>query len=136
MTKGFFKAVPLCEGPYPLFYTDFYNSNIIIDSKYNMLSIIDQKNAIIAPWEIVEFAKNLSIMPPVMDGSFYYENEVICQIMTEQRNYVELVRKAEEVRQFDGNLSIILGGSDVQNLAHAIWLYKDDWVLYQSLGGI
>jgi hypothetical protein len=73
----------------------------------------------------MEFAKDLSIMPPAMDRSFYYENEATRQIIAKRRNYVKLVRKAEEAWQFNSNLSITLGDSDIQNLAHAIWLYKD-----------
>jgi len=37
-----------------------YRGNIIIDSKHNVLSVIDWENAIAAPWEIVEFAKDIS----------------------------------------------------------------------------
>jgi hypothetical protein len=33
------------------------------------------------------------------------ENEAKCQRLAERRNYVELVRKAEEARQLDDNLS-------------------------------
>ncbi|KAH9212833.1 hypothetical protein DL95DRAFT_463659 [Leptodontidium sp. 2 PMI_412] len=123
--KDFSKQFRFRKGPYPLFHTDFYNSNIIIDSEHNVLSVIDWENAIVAPWEIVEFAKDISIVPPAIDGSFYCENEATRQMIAERRNYVELVRKAEKARQFDGNLSTTLGDSNVQNLAHAIWLYED-----------
>jgi hypothetical protein len=40
-----------------------YCSNIIIDTDYNVLSVIDWENALVGPWELVEFNKQLSICP-------------------------------------------------------------------------
>lgn len=48
--KDFSKRFLFREGPIPLFHTDFYSSNIIIDSEHNLLSVIDWENAIVAPW--------------------------------------------------------------------------------------
>jgi hypothetical protein len=120
--QEFSKQFRFRKGPYPLFHTDLYNSNVIVDSEHNVLSVIDWENAIVAPWEAVEIFKNLSIVPAVMDGPFYRKNEAA---LAERENYVELVKKAEQARQLDNNLSATLGDWDVQNLTHAIWLYED-----------
>lgn len=61
-----------------------------------------------------------------MDGPFYNEDEETRQRAADRRNYVQLVRKAERERELDSNLSTTLEDWDVQNLAHAIWLYEED----------
>jgi hypothetical protein len=122
------------KGPFPLFHTDLYKSNVLVDSKYQVLSIIDWENAIVAPWELVEFIKDLSIVPPVMDGSLYHEEESDREILTERREYIEAVRKMEKMRQLDNKLSTTLSDWSTQNLAHAIWLYLEGRIgLYTSI---
>ncbi|KAK4123639.1 hypothetical protein N657DRAFT_680810 [Parathielavia appendiculata] len=59
------------NGPPPLIYTDLYSSNVIIDTDYNVLSVIDWENAFVGPWELVEFNKMLSMVPPEMDGPLF-----------------------------------------------------------------
>lgn len=113
------------EGPFPLFHTDLYTSNMIIDEQYNLLAVIDWEDALVVPWEMVEFAKELSIVPPVMDGSLYRETEAKRQQRAERKEYVELARQAETTRGLDDRLSAILADSDVQNFAHAVWLFQD-----------
>ncbi|KAF2182611.1 hypothetical protein K469DRAFT_669624 [Zopfia rhizophila CBS 207.26] len=122
---NFTKRYCFQEGPFPLFHTDLYKSNILIDSEYGVLSVIDWENAIVAPWEIVEFIKDLCIVPPVMNGPLYHEDDADRQVLAERGRYIEMVRKAEKARQLDSKLSTVLGNWSAQNLAHAIWLYLD-----------
>ncbi|KAF2019623.1 hypothetical protein BU24DRAFT_431357 [Aaosphaeria arxii CBS 175.79] len=112
------------QGPFPLFHTDIYKSNIIIDSEYNLLSVIDWENAIAVPWELVEFIKDLCIVPPAMDGPLYHEEESDRQAIADRKVYVKMVRKVEEEMRLDNRLSSVLGNEDMQNLANAIWLYQ------------
>jgi hypothetical protein len=113
------------EGPFPVFHTDLYKSNVLVDSEYQILSIIDWENAIVAPWELVEFIKDLSVVPPVMDGPLYHEEESDREILTARREYIEAVQKMEKARQLDNKLSTTLSNWCTQNLAHAIWLYHE-----------
>jgi hypothetical protein len=87
--------------------------------------VIDWENAIVAPWEMVEFIKDLSIVPPVMDGPLYREEESDREMFAERRSYIEVVKKLEKARQLNNKLSMVLSDWKTQNLAHAIWLYLD-----------
>jgi hypothetical protein len=71
--------------------------------------VIDWENAIVAPWEMVEFIKDLSIVPPVMDGPLYREEESDREIVAERGRYIEFVQKMEKARQLDSKLSTTLG---------------------------
>lgn len=140
--KEFAHKVHFREGPFPLFHTDFYKSNMIIDDQHNIISVIDWEDAIVAPWEMVEFTKELLIVPSAMDGPLYYEDDESRQRLAERDEYVKMVREAEAARELDSCLSTVLGDSDVQNLAHAMWLYKGgrigfyDRVLDQMSGSL
>lgn len=50
------------SGPFPIFHTDLYTSNILVDSEYCIQGVIDWEDAIVAPWEVVEFIKDLTIV--------------------------------------------------------------------------
>ena len=121
------------EGPFPLFHTDFYTSNMIIDEQFNLLAVIDWEDAIIAPWELVEFAKELSIVPPAMDGPLYRDTEAKRQLNAERGEYIEIARKVEMRRGLDNRLSSTLANSAVQNFAHAMWLYEDGRIGFYDL---
>ena len=77
------------------------------------------------PWEMVEFAKDLSIVPPAMDGPLYYEDEATRRQLVERGEYIGLARQAETSRGLDDRLSATLADSALQHFAHATWLYKD-----------
>ena len=123
--RAFTEHYSFQENPFLLFYTNLYKSNIIIDFKYTILSVIDQENAIVASWELVEFIKDLLIVPPVTNGPLQYEDEADRQQLVERASYVEIVRKMEDARELDRKLSTALADWNTQNLAHAIWLYLD-----------
>uniref|UniRef100_A0A0B7K1Q4 Aminoglycoside phosphotransferase domain-containing protein n=1 Tax=Bionectria ochroleuca TaxID=29856 RepID=A0A0B7K1Q4_BIOOC len=121
--KGLAKHFHFREGPFPLFHTDFCTSNMIIDPQHNVLSVIDWEDAYVAPWEMVEFTKELSIVPPAMDGPMYRENEQTRQRALERSQYIKLAREAEVARGLDNRLSMTLEDSSGQDFAHALWLY-------------
>ncbi|KAK0629248.1 hypothetical protein B0T17DRAFT_181882 [Bombardia bombarda] len=85
--------------------------------------LTDNKDAIVGPWEVVEFVKLLSNVPPVMDGSAYRETEEVVSKNIGRRKYIETIRGLEEERGLDGKLSGALADEEMQNLARAFWLY-------------
>jgi hypothetical protein len=113
------------EGPFPLIHTDLYKSNVIIDGEYNVLSVIDWEGAFVGPWELVEFNKELLVVPASMDGPLFKRNEQWIEMESAQAEYVKLVQRAEEKRGLDTQLSTVLADAPVQAFAHAFWLYDD-----------
>ncbi|EFY84768.1 hypothetical protein J3459_016577 [Metarhizium acridum] len=121
--KELAKEYSFRTGPFPLFHTDLYRSNIVLASQYY---VIDWEDSCILPWEMVEFAKDLGRLPPALDGPLYQEDETDRKRLAERENYIKLVKTAEASRGLDDHLSATLGNSAVQNLAHAMWLYQID----------
>jgi hypothetical protein len=111
------------KGPFPLFHTDLLKSNVLIDSEYNIQAVIDWEGAVVVPWELVEFIKELTILPPLMSGPFHEDDEEWRENLEDRRKYVEVVREIEKVRRVDGKLSTTLSDWNTQNLASTIWLY-------------
>lgn len=120
------------SGPYPLIHSDLYSSNVLVDSKCRVKGVIDWENAIVGPWEVVEFFKDLSIVPPVMDGPFYREQQSDQEKIAERKRYVQAVKERERARQLDSRLSETLDNWNTQNLAHAIWLYLEGRIGFYS----
>lgn len=120
------------SGPFPLLHTDFYKSNVLIDSEYRIQGVIDWDNAMVGPWEMVEFPKDLCIVPPVLDGLLYRESEESRAVLADRDRYVEVVKALEEAKQVDGELSSILGDERVQSLAQGVWLYLDGRIGFYS----
>jgi hypothetical protein len=116
---------PFRDGPFPLIHTDLYNSNVIIDTEYNVLSVIDWGNASVGPWELVEFTKQLSIIPPAMDGPLFQETEHDKVMNVARAEYVKLVQMAEKKRHLDTKLSSVLCDEHLQGFAHAFWLFGE-----------
>ena len=116
-------------GPYPLVHSDLYNSNVLVDSECRVKGVIDWENAIVGPWEMVEFIKELSTVPPVMDEPFYNEKN---EIIAERKMYIQAIKDAERVKQLDSRLSETLDDENIQNLAQAIWLYPDGRIGFYS----
>jgi hypothetical protein len=120
------------SGPYPLIHSDLYNSNVLVDSKCRIKGVIDWENAFVGPWEMVEFIKDLSIIPPLMDGPFYRKKQSDQEIIAERKRYIQAIKEGERVKQLDSRLSETLGDANTQNLAHAIWLYSEGRIGYYS----
>lgn len=127
---GLAKSIEFRKGPFPLYHTDLYSSNIIVDSQYNVLSIIDWDGAYAAPWELVEVAKDLSVIPLAMDINPQERGDLDREALLERRNYVGLVRRAEELRGLDARLSTILGNAALQDFASSVRLYEEGRVGY------
>ncbi|SPQ26006.1 06ecb864-72aa-450f-b88f-6fcf323cebfd [Thermothielavioides terrestris] len=119
------RRYPFRSGPFPLIHTDLYSSNIIIDADYNILSVIDWENSLVGPWELVEFNKELSVVPAVMDGPVFSKSAQGIAMQSSRAEYIKLVQQAEERGQHDTTLSTILSDERVQAFAHAFWLYGE-----------
>jgi hypothetical protein len=119
------------EGPFPIVHTDLYKSNVLVDSEYRVQGVIDWENAITAPWEMVEFMKDLSIIPPMMDGPLYHEDSHR-EVFADRMKYIEVVKKTEHGLHLDSKLSTTFENWNTQNLASAIWLYPDGRIGFYS----
>lgn len=120
------------EGPFPLYHPDFLHSNVIVDEKYNILSVIDWENAGTVPWEMVEFPLFLYTVPPPMDLPSNYDSEgkpvdsKSRQRWEERDEYLQSVKEAERDNSlYDDSLSAMLASRTSQNLATALKLYVD-----------
>jgi hypothetical protein len=122
---------PFQSGPFPIFHPDLKISNILVDSEYRIQGVIDWEDAIVAPWEVVEFIKDLTIVPPIMSGHFYKE-ELAREKLAERDRYLQIVKEKEAARQTDNKLSETLGNRRTQDLAHAFWLYSDGKIGFYS----
>lgn len=112
--------------PFPVIHGDLYRSNILMDDDCNVKAIIDWEGAIVAPWELVKFIKDLRVVPPAMNGPSYQEPLSVCERCEKQGRYVKYVAENEEKQSLDGTLSTVLGNSAVQDFAHAFWLWEED----------
>lgn len=88
------------------------------------MSVIGGENTIVGPWELVEFAKDLSIVPPAMNGPLSQEIESEFAMRLAHAEYVKLVRAVEQGRQLDSKVSTLLCDEQVQALVHAFWLVR------------
>jgi len=113
------------KGPLPVIHGYLYRSNILMSGDCNVDAIIDWEDAIVAPWELVEFIKDLRVVPPAMNGPSYQESLSACQKRDKQRTYVKYVRETEEKQLLDSTLSLVLSNSAVQDFAHAFWLWHE-----------
>jgi hypothetical protein len=73
---------------------------------------------------MVEFAKDISIVPPAMDGPLYFEDDAKRQRLEERRKYIKLAKRTKTARGLDNYMSAILLEFNIQHFAHAIWLYE------------
>lgn len=127
----FAKSFPFQSGPFPVFHPHLKISNILVDSEYRIQGVIDWEDAIVAPWEVIEFIKDLTVVPPIMSGRFYKE-ELTRQKLAERDIYLQSVKEKEVARQTDNKLSETLGNRGTQDLAHAFWLYPDGKIGFYS----
>lgn len=65
---------PRNEGPFPLVHTDFLHSNILVDSEFSVVGVIDWEGAQMLPWECVTFPDFLECMPPAFDVPAKYDD--------------------------------------------------------------
>lgn len=120
------------EGSFPLYHPDFLHSNVIVDEKYNILSVIDWEEAGTVPWEMVEFPLFLYTTPPPMDSPLKYDSngdpldDEIRRRWEERDEYLQSVKEAERNGLlYDDSLSAMLASRKSQTLATALKLYVD-----------
>ena len=119
------------SGPFPLYHPDFYQSNIIVDEQFKVLSVIDWEGASTVPWELVQLPLFLGFLPPKMGDPNNYEpdgrpkDEDDRRRLHERSEYVKHVQAKEHELNTDRKLSGILLNPDVQALAYAIKVYLD-----------
>ncbi|KAG5293345.1 putative aminoglycoside phosphotransferase domain-containing protein [Histoplasma capsulatum G186AR] len=120
-------------GPFPLCHGDFGHNNIIFDDKYRLLGVIDWEGAFAGPWEISgEFPLTLSIIPPVMDVPWNYDENGLPkdakdrQRLVDREEYIAMVAGGERRRGLvEGySLSLALRDTKRQYLASAMRLYQ------------
>ncbi|KAH7061876.1 hypothetical protein BKA63DRAFT_429851 [Paraphoma chrysanthemicola] len=123
--SNFAKRHSFQSGPFPVIHADLYKSNLLVDSKFCIQGVIDWESAIVGPWEIVEFIKDLCIVPSVMDGPLWSEVESDREMLADRKRYISVVKTQEDAKQLDHKLSQALDDWSTQNFAHAFWLYED-----------
>ena len=67
-----------------------------------------------------------------MDGPLYRKDESDREKDAERTRYIKVVKEMEEVRHLDSKLSMTLSDKNTQNLASAIWLYRDGRIGFYS----
>jgi hypothetical protein len=130
--SGFAQRHFFHTGPFPVFHTDLHRSNVLIDSEHRVLNLIDWENAIVGPWEMVEFIKNLTVVPMEMEGPSYCEGDYNWKLSAERTAYLEVIKKIKGDKQLDNKLSTVLGDQRSQNLAQACWLYLEGRIGYYT----
>ncbi|EDN04741.1 predicted protein [Histoplasma mississippiense (nom. inval.)] len=129
------------DGPFPLCHGDVGHNNIIFDDKYRLLDVIDWEGAFAGPWEISgEFPLTLSIVPPVMDVPWNYDENGLPkdakdrQRLVDREEYIAMVADGERRRGLvEGySLSLALRDSKRQYLASAMRLYQRERLSYTT----
>lgn len=121
----------LDNGPFPLVHADFLHSNILVDSDFNAIGLIDWEGAQTVPWEFITYPRFLEAMPPAFDLPANYDDsgqpldEETRELWRERERYVELVQAAERMAEGDGMLSASLGNDAHQALAYCMMAYDD-----------
>ena len=120
------------NGPFPLAHVDFGHNNIIVNDGYKVLGVIDWEHAFAAPWETIDFPLTLSKVPKPVDAPWNYDengmpiDEDSRKRMVERKEYVDAVRRAEEMCKLPPKLSSILDNERGQDLASAMRLFAVD----------
>ena len=118
-------------GPFPVMHPDFFHSNIMVDSAYNILGVIDWEGACTVPWELVEYPLFLDAVPVAMDAPSKYDDnglpldESTKQRWQERKEYMEMVEGFERAGNGDAQLSSTLGNSKYQGLSYAMRVYRE-----------
>lgn len=113
------------KGPFPVIHGDLFRSNVLMDDDCNVKAIIDWEDAMVGPWELVEFIKDLRVVPAAMNGPLYEEPLSARQRRIERENYVRYVAEVEVRHSLDNTLSMILRNSTVQDFAHTFWYWQE-----------
>ena len=82
------------------------------------LAVIGWYDAFVGPWEIGEFAKELSVAPPVMDGPLHREMKGRASSWQNAENTSSSLCRLSRTRELENRLDTIISDLDVQNLIH------------------
>ncbi|RDA87745.1 hypothetical protein CP532_1778 [Ophiocordyceps camponoti-leonardi (nom. inval.)] len=119
------------DGPFPITHADFFHSNIIVDSDFNIQSVIDWEDACTMPWELVEQPTFLDTVPPELDAPWNYDEDGVPvdpdtrQTWDDRRQYEKTVAEMELETQGDNMLSLTLSNRRHQKLAYAMRVYTN-----------
>lgn len=89
------------SGPFPLYHPGFYQSNIIVNEEFKVLSVTDWEGASTVPWELVQLPLFLEFLPSKMGDPNNYEpdgqpkNEDDRCRLRERSEYVKYVQEKE-----------------------------------------
>ncbi|KAL4756106.1 uncharacterized protein BDW70DRAFT_154447 [Aspergillus foveolatus] len=124
--------ISVCDnGPFPLYHPDLYQSNIIVNSSFQVLGVIDWEGVCTVPWEVVQPPIFLTVLPRAMDDPDNYtadgepKDRDTVQLLAETTEYAQYVRHAEQELKTDQRLSTILLNPCVQGLSYALKVYLD-----------
>jgi len=115
-------ASPFNEGPFPIRHPDLLHSNVIADSDYNVLAIIDWEHAKVVPWELLDLPDFFWRVPKAL--THHRRDE---EAIRDAEEYIAMVAEAEKAENLDSNLSRILGSEPHQDLGYAIRDFWNDW---------
>jgi len=120
------------NGPFPLVHVDYGHNNIIVDTQYNMLGVIDWEYAIAAPWGMVAYPLFVSTIPMPMDVPWDYhpdgspkDDDLIAKYK-DREDYLYAVREAERELGIPPKLSEVLSNEKVRDVAAAMKLFSVD----------
>lgn len=108
---------PFQDGPFPLIHDDLDNTNILIDSNCDIMSVLNWECKIVGPWEAVAMAR---FLPWTQRGLGYYLDPALTEEYARgEKGYLGYVREAEERRGLDNKLSTVFADKEVQAFAQA-----------------
>lgn len=120
------------SGPFPLVHVDYGHNNIVVDTEYNMLGVIDFENAIAAPWIMVEYPLGVRVTPAPMDlpsnyspDGFPIDADLISKYKDREEYLQELVG-AEIELGMPPRLSGVLSNGNIRDIAAAVKLFAVD----------
>jgi len=123
---------PYENGPFPLVHVDFGHNNIVVDSEYNILGVIDWENAISAPWGMVEYPLTVRATPVPMDASWNYKSDGsptdidLIEKHKDRQEYLQAVIDAEKELGLSSELSKVLSNIQIRDVAAAMKLFGVD----------
>lgn len=111
-------AGPYDKGPFPLVHVDYGHNNIIVDTEYNMLGVIDFENMIVAPWTMVEFPLTVRATPVPMDLPSNYSSDGFPKVDDLKANHIDREKYLQEVVGAERRLGVPPKLSEVLSTGH------------------
>jgi hypothetical protein len=115
-----------------LVHVDYGHNNIVVDTEYNMLGVIDFEDAIAAPRVMVEYPLGVRVTPAPMDlpsnyspDGFPIDADLISKYKDREEYLQELVG-AEIELGMPPRLSGVLSNDNIRDIAAAMKLFAVD----------